>query len=168
MSNNKTIKPIEPFVGRTFALQTMTESSIRAFYDGQRANLVIEMNDGKEQRTIRRHYARKFLDQFAGFGNWDETNLTQVALGIYILDPKGLYQLSRAPRTCISTLVDLYRPDFVMSGSLFFTTLDFTLNSLTVTSQRDESLTFTTRGIKEVTTTAFKPIMDLGAGLVRK
>ncbi|BAW98222.1 hypothetical protein [Vibrio phage pTD1] len=164
----KTLLPIQSFVGRTFSLVTMTQSSIRADYDGARVSLTIELNDGNETRTIRRRYSRKFLDQFAGFGNWDETNLTQVALGIYILDPKGLYQLSRAPRTCISTLVDLYRPDFIMSGSLFFTTLDFTLNSLTVTSQRDESLTFTTRGIKEVTTTAFKPIMDLGAGLVRK
>lgn len=164
----KTLLPIQSFVGRTFSLVTMTQSSIRADYDGVRASLTIELNDGNESRTIRRRYSRKFLDQFAGRGNWDETNLTQIATGIFILDPKGLYQLTRAPRVTISTLVDTYRKDFVMQGSLFFTTLDFNEDSLTVTSQRDPELTFTTRGIKEVTTTAFKPIMDLGAGFTRR
>ncbi|AGB07308.1 hypothetical protein [Vibrio phage VP4B] len=166
--SDKILNPVEPFVGRMFSLQTMTESSIRSHYDGLRVHLTIEMNDGNESRTIRRHYARKFLDQFAGYENWNESNLTQIALGIFILDPKGLYQLTRAPRVCISTLVDVYRKDFVVSGSLFFTKLDFNEDGLTVTSQRDPELTFTTRGIKEVTTTAFKPIMDLGAGFTRK
>ncbi|UVD32164.1 hypothetical protein [Vibrio phage phiKT1028] len=156
------IETIEPFVGRTFMYSTMTESSISAHYDGHKAHLMIQMDDGKTVRTIRRQYSRKFLDQFAGFGKWNENNLTQVLLGIYILDPKGLYQLTRAPRECLSALIDTYRKDFMLTGTLFYMTLELTKDTLKVTSQRQPDIYIQTRSIKEVTKTTYAPVMTLG------
>lgn len=150
-----------PFQGHTFVLNTMTESSMEGHFDGERGHFTIKMNNGKESRTVRRQYSAKFLNQFAGAGKWNENNLTQVLTGIFLLDPKGLINMTRTPRTCLSTLIDAYRKDFIMEGSLFYMDLKLTMDSISITSQRDPANSLSTPSVREITRQLFVPVMGV-------
>lgn len=139
------------FEGRTFTLNTTTESKMTSEFDGKRGTLIIRLDDGKEVRTIRRSYQLNFIRNFTNGEFFDESNLTQILFGIYLVDPKGLYQLTLAPRTSVSTLFETYRDEFHMQGCMFHSKVIITAAQIRVESQDDPDRWIVVRRVADLT-----------------
>lgn len=161
--SNKTI-----FEGRRFTFNTQTTSSIESSFDGAYATLVISLNDGRETNTIRRTYPKNFVDGFSGGEEWGPSNLTQILLGLFLIEPKGVVTLTRTPRTCLSTLINIYREEFTIKGCFFYTELDLSKDYIRISSQIDKDVVVETPNIRELTTTMLSGIMSASERYARK
>ncbi|QGZ14482.1 hypothetical protein [Photobacterium phage PDCC-1] len=148
------------FKGRRFSLSTQTTSTIESEMSGNYGVLVISLDNGQETTTIRRTYPKSFIDGFYGSEEWGPQNLTQILLGLFLIEPNGVITLSRTPRTCLSILINVYREEFCIQGCYFYTKLDFSMDYVRISSQIEEDVMIETPNIRELTTTMLTVIME--------
>ncbi|AUR81046.1 hypothetical protein FDJ25_gp180 [Vibrio phage Aphrodite1] len=154
--------------GRSFTFNTKTSSRIESSFDGEYGTLVIKLDDGKETNLTRRTYPKSFIDGFNGSEIWGAQQLTKILLGLFIIDPKGLINLSRSPRTCLSTLINVYREEFCIKGTFFYTDVELSMESVVISSQIEKDVRIETPNIRELTTSLLNKIMEVSNRYARK
>lgn len=149
-------------IGSTFSLSTHTESSIETSADKERGYLHISLFDGTARQTIKRQYPISFIHKMNGSKKWGADDLTRLLVAIYIIDPKGLTYLTRAPRIAVASLINTYREHFTIKGTLFYLDMELTMDQLSIKSQRDPNMSVLTSSVRELTRTALIPLLRVG------